>query len=445
MYSSANSSQNTLTVTQLNRQVAQLLDQHIGRVWVEGEISNFTQAASGHWYFTIKDERAAVKAVMFRGRAVRVGFMPKKGEKYRFYAAVSMYEPRGDFQLQVDSMERAGLGDLHAEFERIKAKLHAEGLFDAGQRLPLIATPKRIGVVTSLAAAALRDVLTTMQRRAPHVEVYVYPAAVQGADAAEQLCIALGQAIADQAVQTILLVRGGGSLEDLWSFNDERLARLIHASPIPVISGVGHETDFTIADFVADVRAPTPTAAAELSCQSWQQSNADLLGVLRRLAQAQARIIDRASLRLDHAAGRLQSPQQRLAHMRQQWQNTIQRLSRTLSVQSHQQQLLHVRHRLGRVRPQTQPAQQRLQALQARLLQSMQQQRHTQRHRLAQAQHTLQALNPSAVLERGYAIVRNQQGVIIKRSHDTHIDESLDVQLAQGHLHVKLKQKHDLL
>lgn len=445
MYSSVNASQNTLTVTQLNRQVAQLLELQLGRVWVQGEISNFTPAASGHWYFTIKDDKAAVKAVMFRGRAARVGFIPKNGDKCRVYAAVGMYEPRGDFQLQVESLERAGLGDLHAEFERIKAKLQAEGLFDPESRLPLVRMPQRIGVVTSLAAAALRDVLTTMKRRAPHIEVYVYPAAVQGADAAEQLCAALGQAIAAQQVQTILLVRGGGSLEDLWSFNDERLARLIHASPIPVISGVGHETDFTIADFVADKRAPTPTAAAELCCQSLQQSNADLLGVLRRLDQAQARIFDKSAMRLDHAFGRLQSPQQRLAHMRQHCRVLVQRLARSLSVQPQQQQLRHMLHRLQRSQPSVQTAQQQVHALQSRLLQSMQQQLKYRQQRLALAQQTLQALNPNAVLDRGYAIVRNQKGTIITNSLNTTVNESLHVQLAHGHLHVKLKQKHDLL
>lgn len=299
--------------------------------------------------------------------------------------------------------------------------------------------------MTSLAAAALRDVLTTMQRRAPHVRVSIYPAAVQGAEAADQLCIALGQAIAANTANTILLVRGGGSLEDLWSFNDERLARLIHASPIPIISGVGHETDFTIADFVADLRAPTPTAAAELCCQSWQQSNADLLGVLRRLNQVQARIMDRASLRLDHTFGRLLSPQQRLTHMAQRLQNSVQRLARAMSVHDQQQQLQSIWHRLQRLQPSTQYAQRVSDDLQRRLLKSMQQGLKYKQQRLVFAQQTLHALNPNAVLERGYAIVRNQNGTIIKNSLDTQINESLQVQLAHGHLHVKLKQKHDLL
>lgn len=442
---SPKSSSVSLTVSQLNKRVAQLLEAQIGRVWVEGEISNFTAAASGHWYFTIKDDKAAIKAVMFRGRASRVGFMPKLGEKYRFYAAISMYEPRGDLQLQVEGMERAGLGDLHAEFEKLKQRLQAEGLFDSAHKLKPINVPQRIAVVTSLAAAALRDVLTTMQRRAPHVEVYVYPAAVQGAEAADQLCVALGQAIADNAVQTILLVRGGGSLEDLWSFNNERLARLIYASPIPIISGVGHETDITIADFVADMRAPTPTAAAELCCISLAQSNAELIGVLRRLQGSQVRILERASLRLDRTMARLVSPQQRLAQMKQQFANALQRLSRQAQVKPHRQTLQHLMHRLQLNLPQTQKERLRLHELRVRLLQSMRQQLKQHTQCLNSYKQTLQALSPEAVLERGYAIIRTENNDIVKRSTDVEINDQLHLQLAHGHLIVKLKQKHDLL
>lgn len=445
MYSTANSTTRSLTVSQLNRHIAALLEQQVGRIWVEGEISNFTQAASGHWYFTIKDERAAVKAVMFRGRALRVGFMPKQGEKYRFYAAVTLYEPRGDYQLQVESLQRAGLGDLHAEFERLKQKLADEGLFDSASKKTPIRVPQRIGVVTSLAAAALRDVLTTMRRRAPHVEVYVYPAAVQGEEAQEQLSTALGKAIADQAVDTILLVRGGGSLEDLWSFNSERLARLIKASPIPIISGVGHETDVTIADFVADVRAPTPTAAAELCCASQAQSNADLLGLFRRLQQCQARILERASLRLDRATGRLVAPEQRILHRRQQLQQLVARMQRSATTQTQQQQLRYLQHRLLRCVPQTQGARQQVVLAQKRLQPLVQQQLQQHQQRLRAVCHTLHALNPEAIVDRGYAIVRNQHGDIIKRSVDVQANEPLHIQLAQGHLLVKLKQKHDLL
>lgn len=445
MYSSVNSTQKSLTVSQLNRYVAQILEEQLGRVWLEGEISNFTQAASGHWYFTIKDDKAAVKAVMFRGRASRVGFIPKTGEKYRFYAAVTMYEPRGDYQLQVESLERVGLGNLYVEFERLKSTLAAEGLFAIEHKRPIPQWPQRIAVVTSLAAAALRDVLTTMRRRAPHVEIYVYPTAVQGAEAAEQICLALGQAIADAKVQTILLVRGGGSLEDLWSFNDEHLARLIFASPIPIISGVGHETDFTIADFVADLRAPTPTAAAELCCSSWEQSNSDLLGLLRRLQQSQARIIERSSLRLDRATARIKSPQQRLAHMQQQLLNTSQRLGHLMNIVPQQQLLQQLEARLQRCLPETVRPKQRLKELQLRLLQSSQRLVAQKKNELQQAQQTLQAFNPESILDRGYAIVRNSKGQIVKNALDVQMNDDLQVQLAQGHLLVKLKQKHDLL
>src|SRR5690625_2537944 len=242
------------TVSELNRSVARALQQQFSRIWVRGEISNFTRAASGHWYFSIKDGTAMVRAVMFRSRAQASGLDPRVGDQFEFRAGVSIYEARGDYQLIVESMRRAGRGDLHEAFLRLKDKLAAEGLFDPESKRPLVTMPKAIGVVTSLAAAALRDVLTTLARRAPHIPVIVYPAPVQGAEAATQLVQAMQTALARNEVDTLLLVRGGGSIEDLWSFNNEALARLVAASPIPVISGVGHETDFTICDFVADMR-----------------------------------------------------------------------------------------------------------------------------------------------------------------------------------------------
>src|SRR5690606_9853951 len=220
-------SESIISVGQLNRQVSQLLEQNLSQVWVKGEVSNFTQAASGHWYFTVKDERAAVRAVMFRTRAAAVGFVPRVGEQVEIRANVTLYEPRGDYQLQVELMRKAGLGGLHEAFLRLKAKLEAEGYFDPERKLSIPRMPKAVGVVTSLSAAALRDVLTAMRRRLPHVSVIIYPAQVQGAQAAEQLCESLGTAIARNEVDTLLLVRGGGSLEDLWCFNDESLARLI--------------------------------------------------------------------------------------------------------------------------------------------------------------------------------------------------------------------------
>lgn len=397
-------SEPVLSVAQLNRQVARLLEASFSRIWVRGEISNFTRAASGHWYFSIKDEAAAVRAVMFRGRAQAVGFVPKAGERFEFRVQVSLYEPRGDYQVQVETMRRAGLGDLHEAFLRLKDTLAAQGLFDPERKRAPVPMPRTVGVVTSLAAAALRDVLSVMARRAPHVRVVVYPSPVQGREAAEQLTEALGRAIARAEVDTLLLVRGGGSLEDLWSFNDEALAHMIASSPIPVISGVGHETDFTIADFVADLRAPTPTAAAELCCESRAVSLGRVQAALAVLGRAQHRILDRSGMRLDRAVALLVSPRQRLERQRQGVDALVRRM--TLCA--------------GR-------------NVEAR------------GQRLRAAQRTLAALDPRSVLQRGYAIVRDSSGGIAKNALDLKVGERLDVELGRGHVQADVVRTDALL
>ncbi|HEY1607671.1 MAG TPA: exodeoxyribonuclease VII large subunit, partial [Paraburkholderia sp.] len=251
-------------VSALNRAIGAMLERSFPLAWVSGEVSNFTRAASGHWYFSIKDAQAQIRCVMFRGRAQYAEFVPREGDRIEVRALVTMYEPRGELQLNVEAVRRTGQGRLYEAFLRLKAQLEAEGLFDASRKRELPAHPRAIGIVTSMQAAALRDVLTTLCRRAPHVPVIVYPAPVQGAGSAEKLAAMIGTANARAEVDVLVLCRGGGSIEDLWSFNDEGLARAIAASAIPVVSGVGHETDFTIADFAADLRAPTPTGAAEL-------------------------------------------------------------------------------------------------------------------------------------------------------------------------------------
>ncbi|MGE8546851.1 MAG: exodeoxyribonuclease VII large subunit [Alcaligenes sp.] len=435
------------TVAQLNRRVSQLLDEHMPVVWVRGEISNFTQAASGHWYFSIKDDRAAVRAVMFRGRAQAVGFMPRAGERFEFRCAVSLYEPRGDFQVQVESMRRAGLGDLHEAFLRLKSQLQDEGLFDPQRKRPIAALPGCVGVVTSLAAAALRDVLTAMARRAPHVRVIVYPAPVQGADAPARLRQALETAIARAEVDTLLLVRGGGSLEDLWGFNDEGLARAIAASPIPVISGVGHETDFTIADFVADLRAPTPTAAAELACASRAELLDQLGARLGALSHGMRRHVERASLRLDRAVAMLVSPQQRIAQQQQRLDGLVQRLRRQASTlpERPRQRLETVLFRLRRSMPQVAPRQQSLDSARRRLLQAGEHGLALRRQRLQAAQQTLQALSPRLIVNRGYAIVRNATGKVVQNALDLNVGERLDVELSRGSVSVDVVRAHDLL
>ncbi|HYF60939.1 MAG TPA: exodeoxyribonuclease VII large subunit, partial [Burkholderiaceae bacterium] len=272
-----------VTVGQLNRAVAGLLERSFPLLWVAGEISNLTRAASGHWYFSLKDAQASVRTVMFRGRNQYVDFAPANGDRVEVRAQVGLYEARGEFQLNVETMRRAGAGDLFQQFLRLKARLQEEGLFDESRKRVPPDSPRVVGVVTSPQAAALRDVLTTLARRAPQVPVILYPASVQGVQAPAELVRALQAAARRAECDVLLLVRGGGAIEDLWAFNDEALARAVAASPIPVICGVGHETDFTIADFVADLRAPTPSAAAELCVP-------DLRELAGRVADARARL-----------------------------------------------------------------------------------------------------------------------------------------------------------
>ena len=435
------------TISQLNRRVARILEGNFSRIWVRGEVSNFTQAASGHWYFSIKDEGAAVKAVMFRGRAVAVGFVPKPGERFEFRVNVTLYEPRGDYQLQVESMRRAGRGDLHEAFMMLKEKLSAEGLFDPARKRPVKTMPVAVGVVTSMAAAALRDVLTALARRAPHVSVIVYPAPVQGVDAAGKLRQALAQAIDRNEVDTLLLVRGGGSLEDLWSFNDESLARAIVASPIPVICGVGHETDFTIADFVADLRAPTPTAAAELCCRTRQTCLAQVDAAFDALTLRHHRLLERAALRLDRAVAGLVSPQQRLQHQNERLQALKNRLARAAAAphERHSAKLALMTARLAHTRPRFGELSAHVNRQTQRLSDAALRRLEQQRQKLAAATQTLQALNPHNILGRGYAIVRDGEGKIVKNALDLSVGEQLGVELGQGRVNVGVIQVHPLL
>lgn len=433
------------TVSELNQRVARTLQQQFSRIWVRGEISNFTQAASGHWYFSIKDGGAMVRAVMFRSRAQASGLMPRVGDQFEFRVSVSLYEARGDYQLQVESLRRAGRGDLHEAFVRLKEKLELEGLFDVKQALPVM--PRSIGVVTSLAAAALRDVVTTLRRRAPHIPVIVYSAPVQGADAAPQLVQALQTAISRAEVDVLLLVRGGGSIEDLWSFNDETLARAVAACPLPVICGVGHETDFTICDFVADVRAPTPTAAAELVCQDRQYSLDTTLATLNRLDLGVQRVFERCAIRLDRAVSGLVSPQQRVQHQAERLQATRDRLTRVGRTLPERERntLALLSARLNYGAPRMQQRRDHLDTLLSRLSSALDHHLDRSRRRASLTEQTLQALNPRQVLARGYAIVRNGNQEVIKNALDLNVGETLSVEFDRGAAQVKVKTTHGLL
>ena len=319
-------SREILSVGDLNRAIASSLEERFDTVWVSGEISNFKAYESGHWYFSLKDEEGQIRCVMFRGRNGQVGFMPQSGDLVEVAANLGFYVPRGDIQLTVQSMRRAGMGGLYEAFLKLKAKLAKEGLFDAERKREIPTHPRSIGIVTSPQAAALKDVLSTLARRAPHIPIVIYPTLVQGPDAPAGIIAALKAAEKENVVDVILLVRGGGSIEDLWAFNDEQLAYAIAQSPIPIVSGVGHETDITIADFVADLRAPTPTGAAELAAprrdQMLQELDAIKQTLLLRVNQRlerDAQTLDQFALRLSHA---LPNPD-RMREQIQGWQKRL--------------------------------------------------------------------------------------------------------------------------
>lgn len=422
----------SLTVSQLNRQVAKALDETFSTLKIRGEISNLTIANSGHWYFTLKESGAAVRALMFRQRAILCGMPPKDGTQVEVRAKVSFYEARGDFQLLVDYLQTRGTGDLYEAFITLKNKLANEGLFDLNKKKALPYLPQSIGIITSTQGAALHDVLSTLKRRAPQVRLVIYASSVQGESAPLQLIQAIEQANQRQEVDLLLLCRGGGSLEDLWAFNDEKLARIIRASTIPIICGVGHETDFTIADLAGDLRAPTPTAAAELAVPSIQSLMQELSITLAALHGSVQRRYQQAAQTLDYLSQRLRSPKQQLAYAQAA---LLQQTKSLMSFwrRSQQQRDYQLQHTVGKLKtlvwkPQT--ALSHLGYLSARLVRANQQLLARNHSDLKQAQKNLEALAPVRTLARGYAIVYNPQGQIMRSEHEIQAGEILSIQFA---------------
>jgi exodeoxyribonuclease VII large subunit len=433
--------QAVLTVSQLARQVADLLETNCPPVWVAGEVSNFTRAASGHWYFTLKDASAQVRCVMFRGRAQAVGFQPREGDRVEVRGLPGLYQPRGDFQLGVEQMRRAGAGDLYQQFLRLRDRLRDEGLLDEARKRSVPAHPRRVGVITSLQAAALRDVLAILRARAPHVEVVIYPSAVQGPDAPAGLVTALAAAGRRGECDVLLLVRGGGSIEDLWAFNDEQLARAIVASPVPVISGVGHETDFTIADFVADQRAPTPTAAAALAVPEQRVLLVELERSADRLARGFGRMQRTLEQRLDIAAGRLRSPAAYWAARAQGLRALASRLERAgnLRIERAGRRLDLAAARLRP--PRLDPARDRLAWLAQRLVRASASHVARREVALAGCAQQLDLISPRAVLARGYAILRTSDGAVVRDSRQAAAGEILTATLAGGGLGLQVVER----
>lgn len=431
-----------LSVSQLNQAVSRLLERSFPLAWVSGEISNFTRAASGHWYFTLKDTTAQVRAVMFRGRAQYADFNPREGDKVEVRALLTLYAARGDFQLNVEAIRRAGVGNLYEAFIRLKQKLAAEGLFDAENKRELPGFVRTIGIVTSPQAAALRDILTTLRRRAPHVQIILYPTLVQGESAAGTIAAAIATASARAECGVLLVCRGGGSMEDLWSFNDENVARAIAACSMPVITGIGHETDFTIADFVADLRAPTPTAAAELAATPRAQWLALLAQHAQDLSDALRHQLDDAAQTLDWTMRRLQSPTATIAHQKLRLSGTHARLRHATQtpLTAARFRLMQLQRRLLNQLPDTRLQRAKLAASGQRLSTVVNVQLRARKLATAALQTQLMVLAPQRTLERGYAIIRDESGHILRRPDAIRAPQSLQLTLAEGSARISVDQ-----
>ena len=435
------------TVTRLNREIRLLLERSLAVLWVEGELSNFSQPGSGHWYFSLKDREAQVRCVMFRQKNQAVGFTPRTGQHVLARVRVTLYEARGDFQLIVEHLEEAGVGALKREFERLKTQLAAEGLFDLARKRPLPRIPRRIGVITSPTGAAVRDVLHVLQRRFPPASVLIYPARVQGAAAAPSLVQALRLASARRECDVLILARGGGSLEDLWAFNDERVARAIHACTIPVVAGVGHEVDVTIADFVADARAPTPSGAAEHVTPDRVACLAALEKTANRLSLAARRELRSLGAHLDAVSARLQQahPGMRVLQQIQRLDDLQQRMSGAAQAGLHRRrsELADALARLLQHSPErrVRAYAQHHGALQSRLEHAAHAALAHTAHRLDLAARALDAVSPLATLARGFAIVTRADGSLVRAADSVAVGEQIEARLAEGRLTARVTGK----
>ncbi len=434
-----------LSVRELNLAAKQLIETGLPLLWVRGEVSNFVSATSGHWYFSLKDESAQVRCVMFRHKSQYLDFRPSNGMQVEVLALATLYEARGDFQLTLEKMRPAGAGALFEAFERLKGKLEGEGLFDAERKRELPKLPKRIGIVTSPQAAALQDVLRTLAKRMPRIPVVLYPTPVQGEGAGQKIALAIKTASERADCDVLIVCRGGGSIEDLWAFNEEVVARAIAASHIPVVSGVGHETDFTIADFVADLRAATPTAAAQAVTPDRQELRQYLAQHRQHLQRAFMRRIEQRMQQVDYQQRRLLHPAQRIGQQAERLQSLQQRLR---LAQSHAQLQRHGRwdalwQRLRSLRPDVA----RLQEQQANQMRRLNAAAHLllerQDARLAALQQHLQHLDPQQVLARGYSLVRDAQGNLVTSSERIAVGQALDIAFAQGGARAVVQEKRE--
>ncbi|MBK7768133.1 MAG: exodeoxyribonuclease VII large subunit [Sulfuritalea sp.] len=423
-----------ISIGELNRLARQSLEREFPLLWVAGEISNLTRAASGHFYFSLKDESAQARCVMFRSRAQSLAWRLENGQQVEARALVSLYEPRGDFQLNIEALRRAGLGRLFEAFARLKARLEAEGLFAAERKRPLPRFPHRIGIISSPRAAALHDVLVALRRRAPHLGAVLYPTLVQGDSAVEAIANAITVAGQRNECDLLVIVRGGGSIEDLWAFNEEAVARAIVASPLPIISGVGHETDTTIADYVSDLRAATPTAAAELATQGWHEASGEIADLRTALGRAMQYRIARAQQGLDHLSLRLIHPATQLAQARNRLALLGSKLDASLAhgLRRHRDRLNRAALALGRTVPRTEARRGHVRLLAQRLGASMREHQQQRLSALDSIAAALEHLNPEATLARGFAIVRDTSGQLVTDGDSLQAGQTVSIDLAHG-------------
>ena len=435
-------SQEVISVSEVNKRAKNLLEKEFSSTWIEGEISSFTAHSSGHWYFTIKDEKSSLSCVMFSYDNNKILFEPQVGDNLIINGKISLYSPTGRFQLNVKHIELAGEGALLRAFEQLKFKLEKEGLFDPANKRQLPQMPKKIGIVTSSDGAVFQDVINVLGRRSPNIELILIQTAVQGEKAPPEICSAISKATSIKDIDAIILARGGGSIEDLWAFNNESVARAIHNSDIPIISAVGHETDFTIADFVADLRAPTPSAAAEILSQSYSQLNESLEGYKQLIANAITSLIKREFQELLNLSKRLRHPGDKLRELSQKLDNI-----ETYIKKSMQNHLLSQRNNLNL---------QSSKLLQQSPVQNLQESKHKlsdlsksltflisqiskeKRSSLLALSSTLEAVSPLAVLNRGYSILTTKRGKVVTSEKEVEAGEELTAKLKEGEIRTKV-------
>lgn len=432
--------QSVLSVTELNRSAREILEHTLPLLWVCGEISNLKQYPSGHWYFSLKDTNAQVRCVMFHHKNQYLSWQPKDGMQVEVHALATLYEARGEFQLTVENIRRAGLGLLYEAFERLKAKLEQAGLFDPAHKKALPGFPRQVGIITSLNTAALRDVLTTLHRRMPSLPVIIYPAPVQGEGAAAKIATAIQLAVKRAECDVLILCRGGGSIEDLWAFNEEMVAQAIYACSIPIVTGIGHETDFTIADFVADIRAPTPTGAAQIVSPNAQEISNHLRHLSLRMQHGMQRGIERRMQMIDLHAHRLLHPGERVLNQLKHLQHLRERLSNAglRRTEACRWQLSEFNRRLHASTPHIPFLLKQQYDMALRLRRTAAQRLEILKNNLQHQQAHLTHLNPQSVLARGYSITYTADGQILRDSERIHSGDDIRVTFAQGWAQAKV-------